>query len=581
MAVDISCLDRMFDYIEGILDGSVVCGKYVKLAYERFENDLSRVGDDDFPWVFDLEMAAKYVSFIEKVCVHTRGKWAGQPFILSSWQVAFVAQLFGWVHKDDRKMRRFTAAHFFVARKSGKSQLAAAIIIAMAVLDEDGAPQFVTAATKRDQAKEVFDEVRRCIKKSRALEKRFVVNRNEVLSPKDGVIRPISSDANTLDGLSLNIGCVDEMHAMRNGDLYRVLASSMGSRKSPLMLAISTAGFVLDGLATQFVRGGKAVLDGKNTNDKLLFLIYEIDEEDSWDDPEAWKKANPGLGQSIEMEYLKAQFENAKLYGGRNVTEFMVKHCNLFVGSEDVWIEDDVWMDENNVTGGLEAPSEGKQDVYIGLDLAATDDITALCIAKGDTNNGVEIELHYFLPQRAVERKISKDETHIYSQLSDYENVHLTPGNTTNYDVIRRMLSGNYIEDGVVKYDPNNFSEKYNIKGLAYDRWNSLNLIRDLEGDGVTCDPFGQGFASMSFPSKIFEKLALEFKLYHKGDPLLRWMMGNVVLQRDPSGNIKPDKAKSGEKIDGVVAAVMSIGEMLTFEEDPEEDFEFFLHVVS
>jgi phage terminase large subunit-like protein len=572
----------MWDYVEGVLDGSVVAGKYVIKAYERFTRDLERQGDEDFPWVFDLEVAAKYVAFIETVCVHTRGEWAGKPLTLSPWQVAFIGQIFGWVHKDDVKKRRFTTAHFFVARKSGKSQLAAAIILAMAVLDDDGAGQFVTAATKRDQAKEVFDEIRRCVKRSPPLTKRFTANRQEIHGPKDCIIKPLSSDANTLDGLSLNIGCVDEMHAMKDGELYRVLASSMGSRKSPLMLAISTAGFVLDGVATEFVNGGKKVLDGTVSNENLLFLCYEIDKEegDEWDDPEAWKKANPGLDASISMEYLHKQCNNAKLYGGRTITEFMVKHCNLFVGAQDIWIEDDLWMAEENIKQPFNADEE-KLDAYIGLDLAATDDMTAFSVAVGDPDQGVQISNYYFLPERAVQRRLEKDETHIYAHIEEYDNVIVTPGNVTDYNVIRRMLSGHYVMDGKVQYDPDNLSEKYNIKGVAYDRWNSLSLIRDLDGDGVPCDPFGQGYASMSFPSKFYEKLALEGKLHHGGDEVLRWMMSNVHLKLDPSCNIKVDKSKSGDKIDGVVAAIMAIGEMLTFEEDETPpDFEFFMSVV-
>jgi len=582
-SVDVSAMTRMYDYVEDVVLGNIMAGKYLVKACERYLDDLERIySDDEFDWVWDQEEAARYINFIEKVCVHTRGKWAGQPLILSPWQVFFLGQLFGWVHKNDVKRRRFTSAHFFVARKSGKTQLAAAIILAMAVLDKDGAPQFVTAATKRDQAKEVFDEVRRCIKRSPPLSKRFVAHKNEVFGPGDGTIRPISSDANTLDGLSLNVGCVDEMHALRDGDLYRVLASSMGSRKSPLMLAISTAGFVLDGLATQFVRGGKAVLDGTAKNDSLLFLIYEIDKEDGdqWDDPNVWHKANPGLGSSIEMDYLQKQCNAAKLYGGRHITEFMVKHCNLFVGSQEVWVQDDDWMAEENVNMPFDT-SKTKYPAYIGLDLAATDDVTALCIAVGDIDDGVQIEMHYFLPERAIAKKLERDENHVYANVSDYDNIHVIKGNTVDYNVIRRMISGHYVEDGQVRYDPDNICERYDVKGIAYDRWNSLSIIRDLGSDGLAekLDPFGQGFASLSFPSKAFEKLAMEGKLHHGGDEFLRWMMSNVVLRIDPSGNIKPDKAKSGDKIDGVMAAIMAIGEMLTYE-DEDSGFTFFMDVV-
>lgn len=581
-AIDLSCMARMYEYVDNVLNKDVVVGKYVKLAYERFVNDLDRQGTDEFPWVFNPTEASRYINFIEKVCVHTRGKWAGKPFILSPWQVAFLGQLFGWVHKDDVKKRRFTSAHFFVARKSGKSQLAAAIIIAMAVLDQDGSPQFVTAATKRDQAKEVFDEVRRCIKRSPPLQKRFVVHKNEIITPQEGVIKPISSDANTLDGLSLNCGCVDEMHALRTGDLYRVLSSSMGSRKSPLMLAISTAGFVLDGMAVQFVNGGKAVLDGVAENENLLFIIYEIDKDDgdAWDDQDVWQKANPGLGSSIEMEYLIKQYNNAKLYGGRTITEFMVKHCNLFVGSDTVWIDDDEWMSEDNLKQ-LEG-QEPRPEAYLGLDLAATDDITALCVLHGDVDEGVQSEMYYWLPEKAIEKKLSRDENHIYANIDSYENITIVKGNTIDYNLIRRLITGVYYVDGKAEYDPNNLCEKYVIKGVAYDRWNSLSLIRDLASDGLEkqLDPMGQGFASLSFPSKALEKLALEGKMHHKGDEMLRWMMSNVKLKQDPSGNIKPDKARSGDKIDGVLALVMAIGEMITYQEEDEPKFSLFYDVL-
>jgi phage terminase large subunit-like protein len=560
----------MYDYVEQVLDEQIVSGKYTKLACERFLDDLFR---EDLE--FRTAEAAKYVYFIEKVCVHTRGDH-GKPFILAPWQVFFVAQLFGWYRRDDGR-RRFSTAHLFVGRKNGKSQLAAAIILAMAVLDEDGAPQFVTAATKRDQAKEVFDEIRRIVKASKPLAKRFTVNRNEIISPREGVIKPLSSDANTLDGLSLNIGCVDEMHAMKNGDLYRVLSSSMGSRKNPLMLAISTAGFVLDGLATEFVKGGKAVLNGDVANDSLLFMIYELDEDDVWSEEQNWIKANPNLGVSLGLEWLKDKCESAKIYGGRHITEFMVKHCNIFVGSDTVWIEEEVWMSEENVEA---LPDPNKQDAYIGIDLSSTDDISALCVATGDVNKKVNLYMYYFVSRAAIERRLKKDETSIYAHIDEHPNIFVIESNTIDYNVIRRKVSGYYVMDGNVMYDEDNLCEKFNVKSLAYDRWNSLSLIRDLEGDGVSCDPYGQGYAALSFPSKTLEKMARDGVLCHGGDEMLRWMMGNVKLRMDPSGNIKPDKEKSGDKIDGVVAAIMSIGEMLSYSEEEDTPLEPFFAVV-
>jgi len=580
--VDVKSLSRMWDYVDDVVNDRIVCGRFIKLACERFLRDLD---NEEWEWTFSIVEAARYVNFIERVCLHTRGDLGGNPFVLAPWQVFFVGQIFGWVAKDDDKRRRFTTAHLFVARKNGKSQLAAAIALAMATLDGDGAPQLVTAATKRDQAREVFDEICRCVKSSEPLSKRFNVQRTEIKSPRSGVIKPLSSDANTLDGLNLNLAVVDEFHAMKNADLYRVLASSMGSRKSPLMLAITTAGFVADGPCAMFVSAGKSVLEGLKENDRLLILPYEIDEGEAWDDESAWIKSNPNLDVSISLEYLQNQCKNAKLYGSRSITEFMVKHLNIFVGSSAVWIPDDDWMCEDNCREAAAThvidEKTNKPVAYLGLDLAATDDMTALAVCTGNDELGWGFEMHYFLPERAVERRLDRDENTMYAQFQELDCVHLTKGNVTDYNVIRRLISGHYVADGKVQYDENNLMEKYLIKGVAYDRWNSLNLIRDLEGDGVPCDPFGQGFSSMSFPSKEFEKAALQGKLCHGGDEVLRWMMGNVNLRIDPSGNIKPDKAKSGDKIDGVVAAVMGIGEALTFTEDDDSSFEFFMAVVN
>ncbi len=195
--VDVKSLNRMWDYVEDVINDRIVCGRYIKLACQRYLKDLDR---DDWEWTFDIVEADRYVNFIERVCLHTRGDQGGTKFILAPWQVFFVGQIFGWVDKEDSKRRRFTTAHLFVARKNGKSQLAAAIALAMATLDGDGAPQLVTAATKRDQAREVFDEICRCVKSSEPLGKRFNVQRAEVKSPRNGVIKPLSSDANTREG---------------------------------------------------------------------------------------------------------------------------------------------------------------------------------------------------------------------------------------------------------------------------------------------------------------------------------------------------------------------------------------------
>ena len=551
-------------YAADVLSGDVVVGKYIRLHVETFVDEIS---DTSSRWEFDVEEADRFLTFIQTFTTHTRGEWAGKPFLLSDWQSYLVANLFGWRERGS-DLRRYRTAALFVARKSGKTQLAAAIAVAMAVLDDDAAGEYVFAATKREQARIGFDEVRRIIQAHPALSRRFDVRRHDILAPRDGSMKPLASDSNRLDGLSLNLGIVDELHGMRDGDLLRVIKSSQGSRRNGLTLAITTAGFIPDGPAAQMMRTGKEILDGIKEDDRTLSLIYQIDEGDDWKDPAVWIKANPGLGTSISEEYLMSQSRQAQNHGGRAVVEFQTKHANLFVSSSSEWISRDVWR-------GCRAECDHDPDpgaeVFLGLDLASVSDFTACALLFPQDGGRFHLRVHYFLPERAIERKLEEDESSIYATFGTQPNVHITPGNVTDFDFVRHFLTGHRItEEGRVVVDPDSIATRYTIRALAFDRYNSSQLITDLTNDGLDCAPFGMGFVSQSAPTKALERLILGNKITHDGDPVTEWMFGNVALQYDPAANVKITKSRSG-KVDGVVAAVMALGEWMTFEADLDE----------
>jgi phage terminase large subunit-like protein len=546
-------------YAADVIEGRQVVGHYVKRAVETFMDDLTRT---DWEWRFDATEAQRWISFVGMFCKHTRGEWAGRPFLLSPWQQFFVANLFGWKNKDG--VRRYRTAFLYVARKSGKTQLAAALAIAQMILDDDAAGEFVFAATKRDQARIGFDEVRRMIEANPTLRRRFRVRRHDILAPRDGVCKPLSSDSNTMDGLSLNLGIVDELHGMRDGGILRVIKSSQGARKNPLTLAITTAGFNVDGIAATIMKTAKDVLDGVKTDDRTFALLYELDSGDDWKDPEVWIKANPGLGESISEQFLFSQCKQAQNHGGRAVVEFQTKHCNQFVSSQSRWIEREVWKANESERQPLP-----ESVCFAGLDLASVSDMSALALLFPQPDGDFILEVHYFVPERAIERRLELDESDLYGQLSDLSNVHITPGNVTDYGFIRRFLTGHHLNDeGRVLIDRECVATKYNLRSLAFDRYNSSQLITDLVGDGLTCAPFGQGFVSMSAPTKQFERVALDGGLLHRPDPVLDWMLENVALAFDPAGNIKVTKQKSGGKVDGIVAAIMALGEFMTFDDD-------------
>lgn len=540
-------------YARDIATGQQPAGEYIRKSIERFLELLNDPGE----WKFDAAAGEKYIQFIQGYLVHTRGQWAGKPFILSPWQQFLVVNIFGWFHAE-KGYRKHRTALLFVARKSGKTQLAAAIAIAMMVLDKEAAGEYVFSATKKDQAKIAFDEVSRMLQRApKEVKRRFRVNRHDVVAPYDGTCKALSSDANTLDGLSLQLGVLDEYHAQKTSDLWNVLKSSMGSRKNPLMLAISTAGFIKDGPCAEAMKTAKEVLDGVKTDERTFSLIFQIDEEDDWKDESVWIKSNPGIGDSITLEYLRSQARQAMNIGGRAIVEFQTKHCNLFTGSVEVWIQPEIVEAQREEW----SPPAG-HTVYAGLDLASVSDISSLALIFPRNDGSLFLQTFHWLPERAVERKLDRDESSIYGRMAEqFDNVFVTPGNVTDYSAIRQFISGMHLDDsGAFKNDENGIATKYDLRAMAYDRFNSSQLIIDLVNDGIECDPFGQGFVSMSAPSKEFERLMLDADLWHDENDVFKWMLSNVALQFDPAGNVKPSKDKSGDKIDGVVATVMAIG---------------------
>lgn len=262
-------------------------------------------------------------------------------------------------------------------------------------------------------------------------------------------------------------------------------------------------------------------------------------------------------------------------HGGRAVVEFQTKHANLFVHSATQWVARDAWR-------ACTQPGEPEpgSEVFVGLDLASVSDFTALALLWPQDDGTKLVRCHYFLPERAIERKLEEDESSIYGRLMDLPNVHVTPGNVTDYDFIRRFVTGYHVnEEGQVRSDAECLATRYRVRSLAFDRYNSSQLITDLSNDGLECAPFGMGFVSQSAPTKELERLILGGDLIHDGDPVLDWMVGNVAVTYDPAGNVKVTKSKSG-KVDGVVALVMALGEWMTFSHTEDETPDNFIRLL-
>ena len=534
-------------YAEQVRSGEILVCEYVRLAVERYYADLDRALDKG--WYFDKKAAMRAIHFIEKL-KHTKGEWAGQRFRLELWQQFVLWNIFGWKNADGT--RRFRYAYIEIARKNGKTALSAGIGLYMLFADGESRPEVYSAATVKDQAKICFSDAVEIVKAT-DLKNYLTPYRNSIVYElKGGTMKPLSSDYGTHDGLNPSCGIIDEFHAHKDSGMFDVIKSAFGARRQPLMFIITTAGFDKSGVCYAYRENVIKVLRGVNEDDSLFGIIYTLDDKSEWDDPKMWIKANPNLGVSLSADYLADQVKDAK-NRPEAVRNVMTKNVDLWVDAERTWILDDVWQKCIGTTD----PADLKGCAcWGGLDLSNVSDITAYVLLFHE-NDRFQLLPHFWIPEEKMLEKIRKENIN-YDKWVAEGYVTVTPGNVIDYDF--------------VKTDILRIVADYDLRTSAYDRWNSSQTIIDLQNEGMECNPFGQGYGSMSAPTKEFEKLVLTGKIEHFGNPVLRWMLASTLVKTDPAGNIKPDKEKSTQKIDGIVASNMSLGEWMTAQANDESN---------
>jgi len=532
-------------YAKSIVQGKKKSCQWIQKAAQRYLNDLER---SDIS--FDEDLYDHAVNFIEEL-PHTVGTYAGSNFKLEPWQHFVVANLFGFVKPDG--LRRFTRAYVEVPRKNGKSTFSNAIMLYGLLADGEETSQVYSAATKLDQAMMVFAEGARVCKKtdwlSEAVQVYNSVN-NRRINYGESVYRPLEWNPGKQDGLNTHMAVIDEYHAHPNDELYNVIRNSMGARSQPLLFVITTAGFNRESACYRHRQYCTKVLEGGINDDALFSVIYTLDQGDDWKDPTNWEKANPNWKVSVNPRQLEEGLQEALELSHKEV-EFKTKLLNVWTDTANVWIPDEKWMrcvDESEPSGVC----------YGGLDLATTGDFCALSLFWPETKS---VKTWYWLPEENAKRRNDQQGDAIRDWIRDGF-ITATDGDVTDYDFIRHKIL--------------ELAEKYELKEIAYDRWNATQIVNDLVSDGITMYPFGQGFASMSAPTKDLERRVNKADIFHDGNPVTRWMMGNVMLRRDPSDNIKIDKAKSGDKVDGPVSVVMALGTYLQeAQSEQSEDFWF------
>lgn len=517
-------------------------GKYRRLAVERHERDLEDAEDRGLH--FDAEAADRVVAFFETYLRHHKGEWAGELFELEEWQrEEIIRPLFGWMRGDGT--RRFRTAYIEVPRKNGKSTLAAGIGLYLTVADGEPGAEVYSSATKKDQAKIVHEAATQMVKRSPQLKRFAKTLRNNIHVPALGSkFEPLGADSDTLDGLNTHGNIIDELHAHRDRRLWDVLITSMGARRQPMTAAITTAGvYDRESIGWEQHEYATKVLEGIIPDDSFFGYIAAADEGDDWTSPATWYKANPNLGVSLKEEYLATECERAQ-HSPAYQNTFRRLHLDEWTQQADRWIDMKVW---NGRAGIIDPDGLSGQRCVAGLDLASTTDIAAflLLFPPAETEELWRVLARFWIPEERIAERAQRDRVPYDAWVRDGW-ITATEGNVIDYDKVRADIN----EDGA----------RYQIEEIAIDRWNATQIATQLDGDGFTVAMFGQGFASMSAPTKELLTLLLGGRLAHGGNPVLDWMASNVAVKQDEAGNLKPDRKRSSEKIDGIVALIMALG---------------------
>lgn len=505
---------------------------------------------------YDKDAADHAVCFIEKYCCHTKGRWDGKPFILIDWQEQIIRDIFGTLKENG--YRQFNTAYIEIPKKQGKSELAAAIALYLLLMDFEPSAEVYGCAADRNQAKIVFNVAADMVKKSPKLQKLIKVkdSTKEMEVIRDGSrYQALSADVANKHGFNTHGVIFDELHTQPNRKLYDVMTKGSGdARMQPLYFLITTAGDNVNSICYEIHQKAKDIIEGRKVDPTFYPVIYGADEGDDWTDPKVWMKANPSLGITVGIDKVEAACEEAK-QNPLDENTFRQLRLNQWVKQSVRWMPMDKW--EACAFPVSEADLEGRV-CYGGLDLSSTTDITAfvLVFPPEDEEDKYYILPYFWVPEETLDLRVRRD--HVPYDLWEKQGYLMTTeGNVVHYAYIEKFIES--------------LEERFNIREIGYDRWGAVQMVQNLEGMGFTVVPFGQGFKDMSPPTKELLKLTLEKRIAHGGHPVLRWMVDNITIKKDPAGNIKADKEKSTEKIDGAVATIMALDRAIRYGNDAGE----------
>lgn len=540
-------LDSVTRYATDVVEGRIVAGDYVRKACQRHLDDLIH-GAERGLW-FDVAQAEKDIAFFG-LLHHYKGEWGertiefphGQPIILTPPQQFLVGSAFGWKRADGT--RRFRRVFVEEGAKNGKTLICAGMGIRLTFFDGEPGAEGYCVARKRDQARILWNDADQMVKANPVLAKRIKRFRTALVQTETASkFVPLGRDSDTEEGLNPHDALFDELHTYVDRELIDNIEKAMVTRRQPMVVKFGTAGVKRESVWWQERTDALAVLEGRQTDDSMLVLVYTLDEGDDPFDESVWLKSNPNLGVTISLDALRHEAAIAKRSPGK-LAAFLRYHANVPTQQSTRAIDIDEW-DANAAPPQF---TDG-QAIYGGLDLASVKDLTALIGIARAPDGMYDILCRFWCPEEGIAERSRVDGVP-YQQWSDEGLLTATPGNITDY--------------AYVKAEVHALAEQYQLTETGYDKWNATQLATELEQDGAVMVPIPQTWGGLAPGWRELDRLILDHKLRHGGNPILRWMAGNVETETDAAGNQRPSKARSSERIDGMVALDMALSRLMT-----------------
>ncbi|WPG35142.1 terminase TerL endonuclease subunit [Variovorax sp. EBFNA2] len=536
-------VERAAQYMRDVVAGVRPAAKWEKLAVKRQLADLARAQGDGWPWRFDPELASRPCEFIE-LLPHIKGQWARDRKLLSlePWQCFILTTVFGWVH-NVTGLRRFREAYIEVPRKNGKSALSSGVGLYMLAADGEEGAEIYSAATTRDQARIVFDDAKLMAERTPGLRTYCgvaIMQHCITVANTASKFSPLAAEGSTLDGLNVHCAVIDELHAHKTRAVYDVIDSARGARTQSLLWSITTSGSNRAGICYERRTHITKMLQGVIVDETTFGIVYTIDEKDDPLDPANWAKANPNWLVSVLRDDMEAAARKASAMPSA-MAGFLTKRLDVWVSSDSAWMDMVAW--EKCADPSLRRQDYEHLPCWIPLDLASKVDVAAAPILFYDR----EIDHYYlfsrfYLPERAIERSTNSQ----YEGWRLSKHLKVTEGDVTDFDVIEDDLRADV--------------STLNVEELPFDPWQATQLASHLLSEGAPMVEYRQTVQNMSEPMKTFEALVLQGKITHDDNPMMNWMLSNVVCHRDAKDNIYPRKEREENKIDGPVAVIMGFG---------------------